>query len=110
MGFSKDMLSTDAVTTGALQCFCADIAAAMSIQYINRPPIKLPKTFVSLGRTISVIMVKLSKDFLASILKVCAKVAGTKNFLPGNDLSADNSLVAFTFATPDSDSSQEYRN
>src|SRR5678809_801406 len=73
-GLSKEILSTDAVTTGALQCFCAEIAAAMSIQYINLPPIKLPYTFVSFGRTISVIIVLLSEDFLVSIILFLAKV------------------------------------
>src|SRR5688500_11217282 len=57
MGFSKEMLSTEAVTTGALQCLVAEMAAAISIQYINRPPIRLPNTLVSLGSTISVIMI-----------------------------------------------------
>src|SRR5579863_7420488 len=57
MGFSNEILSTEAVTTGALQCFPADSAAAISIQYISRPPIRLPKTFVSLGRTSSVMMI-----------------------------------------------------
>src|ERR1700761_8822672 len=56
MGFSKEILSTEAVTTGALQCFPAESAAAISIQYIRRPPMRFPKTLVSLGRTSSVIM------------------------------------------------------
>jgi hypothetical protein len=42
MGDTKEMLSTEAVTQGALQCFQAAIAAATSIQYINRPPMRLP--------------------------------------------------------------------
>src|SRR5262245_20895953 len=74
IGLSKEMLSTEAVTTGALQCFCAAIAAAMSIQYINLPPIRFPYTFVSFGRTISVIIVLLSEDFLGSIALFFPKV------------------------------------
>src|SRR6516164_4767450 len=58
IGFSKEILSTEAVTTGALQCLPADSAAAISIQYMRRPPMRLPKTFVSLGRTISVMMIR----------------------------------------------------
>src|SRR5579872_1201340 len=53
----KDTLSTEAVTTMRLQCFCADIAAAMSIQCSRRPPIRLCKVLVSLGNTNSFIMV-----------------------------------------------------
>src|SRR5262245_4981159 len=56
MGFSNEILSTDAVTTGVLQCFIAARAAAISIQYINRPPIKLPNILVSLGNTNSVMV------------------------------------------------------
>jgi hypothetical protein len=76
IGLSKEILSTEAVTTGALQCFWAAIAAAISIQYINLPPIKFPKTFVSFGRTISVIIVRLSEDFLDSIEEIFAKING----------------------------------
>src|SRR5580698_7028880 len=57
IGFSKEMLSTEAVTTGALQCLPAARAAAMSIQYIRRPPIRLPNTLVSFGRTSSVMII-----------------------------------------------------
>src|SRR5580704_17097755 len=57
MGFSKEILSTEAVTTGELQCLPAARAAAISIQYMRRPPIRLPNTLVSLGRTSSVIMI-----------------------------------------------------
>ena len=88
IGLSKEMLSTDAVTTGALQCFCADMAAAISIQYINLPPIRLPNTFVSLGRTISVIMTKLSEDLLDSIFT---------NFSKGKD-RAHERLFWYHFA------------
>src|ERR1700748_279062 len=58
IGFSKEILSTEAVTTGALQCLPAARAAAMSIQYMRRPPIRLPKTLVSLGNTSSVITIE----------------------------------------------------
>src|ERR1700748_2128262 len=58
IGFSKEILSTEAVTTGALQCFPAERAAAISIQYMSRPPISFPNTFVSLGRTNSVMMMR----------------------------------------------------
>ncbi len=74
MEFWNEILSTDAVTTGALECFWAAIAAAISIQYINRPPIKLPKVFVSFGKTISVIIVKLSMAFFPLIFLIWAKV------------------------------------
>src|SRR5258706_15454697 len=67
IGLVNEILSTEAVTTGELQCFAADNAAAISIQYINRPPIKLPNVLVSLGSTISVIMIRLSAAFLNSI-------------------------------------------
>src|SRR6218665_1793393 len=69
IGFSNEILSTEAVTTGALQCFCADNAAAISIQYINLPPIRLPNTLVSLGSTNSVMIVMLCDAFFASIKK-----------------------------------------
>src|ERR1700761_8285572 len=58
MGFSKEILSTEAVTTGALQCLPAARAAAMSIQYIRRPPLRLPNTLVSFGRTSSVMIMR----------------------------------------------------
>src|SRR6476469_8164549 len=74
IGFSKEILSTEAVTTGALQWRCAAMAAAISIQYISRPPISLPKTLVSFGKTISVIIVTLSEDVLVCIEKICGKV------------------------------------
>src|ERR1700732_3011559 len=54
IGLSKEILSTEAVTTGELQCLPAERAAAISIQYIRRPPIRLPWTLVSLGKTNSV--------------------------------------------------------
>jgi len=54
-GFSNEILSTEAVTVGEAQCLSAASAAAISIQYISLPPIRLPKTFVSLGNTSSVI-------------------------------------------------------
>ena len=60
----------EAVTTGALQCFWDASAAAISIQYINLPPIRLPNTFVSLGSTISVMIIKLPDDFFASIIRI----------------------------------------
>jgi len=53
IGFSKETLFTEAVTTIRLQCLCAAIAAVMSIQCKRRPPIKLPSVLVSLGKTIS---------------------------------------------------------
>src|SRR5450756_1366835 len=68
IGFSKDILSTEAVTTGALQCLPADRAAAISIQYIRRPPIRLPYTLVSLGRTSSVMIIR---DSLAVLAFIC---------------------------------------
>src|ERR1700722_2161448 len=67
MGFSNEILSTEAVTTGALQCFPAARAAAISIQYINLPPMRLPCTFVSLGKTSSVMMIPDSFGVLAFI-------------------------------------------
>src|SRR4051812_2958876 len=53
----KETLSTEAVTTMRLQCFCAAMAAAISIQCSKRPPIKLLSVLVSLGNTNSFIMV-----------------------------------------------------
>src|SRR6185312_10640545 len=69
IGLVKEILSTDAVTTGAPQCLLPESAAAMSIQYISRPPIKLSNRLVSLGKTNSVITIKLSEGFLAFILQ-----------------------------------------
>src|SRR6185312_291307 len=67
MGFSKEILSTEAVTTIPPQCFVAHRAAAISIQYINLPPIRLPNTLVSFGSTSSVIMILESPgDFVMS--------------------------------------------
>src|SRR5690606_9733359 len=66
----KETLSTDTVTTGLLQCFCAAIAEQISIQYNNLPPIKLPKVLVSLGRTSSFISVYDSFAFLADIVPI----------------------------------------
>src|SRR5688572_33215119 len=79
MGASKEILSTEAVTTGAAQCFIAASAAAISIQYINRPPIRFPKVLVSLGNTNSVITTRLSAAFFASMKKICTKLL--KRFL-----------------------------
>src|SRR5678816_4305098 len=67
IGASNEILSTEAVTTGAPQCFIAARAAAISIQYIRRPPIKFPKVLVSFGNTISVIITRLSAAFFASM-------------------------------------------
>src|SRR6185312_13545890 len=58
IGFSKEILSTEAVTTGALQCLPAERAAAISIQYMSRPPMRLPNTLVSLGKTNSVMIMR----------------------------------------------------
>src|SRR5690349_24200130 len=59
----KETLSTDAVTTMRLECFCAAMADTISIQCIMRPPIKLCRVLVSLGNTSSVIMVYDSLTF-----------------------------------------------
>src|SRR6185503_17408249 len=67
IGASKEILSTEAVTTGAPQCFIAESAAAISIQYINLPPIKFPKVLVSFGKTNSVMITWLSATFFGSI-------------------------------------------
>src|SRR6185295_8265264 len=68
IGASKEILSTEAVTTGAPQCFIAASAAAISIQYINLPPIKLPNVFVSFGNTSSVIITNDSFAVFAFII------------------------------------------
>jgi hypothetical protein len=68
IGFSKETLFTEAVTTILPQWRCAEIAAAISIQWRSRPPIKLSKLFVSFGRTISVRVAKLCKGFLEDIV------------------------------------------
>src|SRR5688572_4890336 len=59
----KEILSTEAVTTMRLECFCAAIAETISIQCIMRPPIKLCNGLVSLGNTSSVMMVYDSLTF-----------------------------------------------
>ena len=89
MGFLKLRLSTLAVILGKLQCLPAAMPAAMSIQYINRPPIRLPKVLVSFGSTISFIMVKLSDGFLGSICSVIfGKSRGEKELMKSfGDLS-----------------------
>src|ERR1700742_1136470 len=68
IGFSKEILSTDAVTTGALQCLLAARAEAISIQYMRRPPIRFPNTLVSFGNTNSVITMR---DSLAVFALLC---------------------------------------
>ena len=55
--------------TAELTRLRAAIAAQISIQYINLPPIRLPKTLVSLGSTSSFMIVKLSEAFFSSIAK-----------------------------------------
>ena len=57
MGCLNEMLSAEAVTTILLECFWAAMAATISIQCIRRPPMRLLRVLVSLGRTISVMMV-----------------------------------------------------
>src|SRR5258706_11824710 len=79
IGASKEILSTEAVTTGTAQCFMADSAAAISIQYIRRPPIRLPCVLVSLGNTSSVIMIKLPAGFFASMDKKFKQRYSNKN-------------------------------
>jgi hypothetical protein len=54
IAFEKLRLSTEAVTTILPLCLWAEIAATMSIKCIIRPPIRLFKVLVSLGRTNSV--------------------------------------------------------
>lgn len=74
MGCLNETLSTDAVTTMRLQCFCAEIAAAMSIQCNNRPPIKLFKVLVSFGNTSSFMIVNDSLGIFVFVLIFLAKV------------------------------------
>src|SRR5665213_1874716 len=76
IGFVKDILSTEAVTTGALQCLVPEMAAAISIQYINRQPIRFQNVLVSFGNTISVIITRLSEAFLEIIFKNFCKDKG----------------------------------
>src|SRR4051812_26111461 len=64
MGSANDTLSTDAVTTMRFECFCAAMAAAISIKCSSRPPIRLLSVLVSLGSTISVITVVDSRAYL----------------------------------------------
>ena len=54
IGCSKETLFTEAVTHVLCACLFAVIAAVISIQCNNLPPIRLFKLFVSLGNTISV--------------------------------------------------------
>ncbi len=67
MGDLKLKLSTEAVIQAELQCLAAAKYAAISIQYINLPPIKSPKVLVSLGKTNSFMVVNESFAFLASM-------------------------------------------
>jgi hypothetical protein len=93
-------LSTDAVTTIELQCFWAAMPAAMSIQYIKRPPINPPKKLVSLGSTNSVMIVKLSPGdfsiclFFAKVKEV-DRVTGNVFYLPNRRLAARKALKNF---------------
>jgi len=57
IGFCHDTLSTEAVTTTALACLPPAMAQAISIQCKILPPLRLLSALVSLGRTISVIIV-----------------------------------------------------
>src|SRR5687768_1065858 len=61
MGCLNEMLSTEAVTTMQLECFCADIAETISIQCMSLPPIRLFSVFVSFGNTSSVMLTKDSR-------------------------------------------------
>src|SRR5882757_7357680 len=70
----KETLSTDAVTTIRLQCFWADIAAAISIQCSKRPPIRFCKVLVSLGNTSSFIIVCDSLGVLSFMFGFCANI------------------------------------
>ena len=58
MGRSNDTLLTAAVTTTLRQCRLALMAEQMSIQFSSCPPMRLPKTLVSLGRTMWVVVAK----------------------------------------------------
>src|ERR1035438_1738943 len=69
IGLVKEILSTEAVTTAALQCLVPETAAATSLQYIRRPPMRLPKVLVSLGNTNSVITTRLSEGFFEIIVE-----------------------------------------
>ena len=60
MGRSKETLLTAAVTTTLRQWRFALMADAMSIQFKSCPPMRLPKTLVSLGSTMWVVVAKLS--------------------------------------------------
>src|SRR5690606_19630181 len=71
MGCLNDTLSTEAVTTMRLQCFWAEIAAAMSIQWSRRPPMRLLSVLVSLGSTNSFMMVCDSRANFSFMLQRC---------------------------------------
>ena len=70
IGLLKLTLFTDAVTEVLFECLCAAIAAIISIQYINLPPIKLSKLLVSFGRTISV---NIARDSFGCLLFILLK-------------------------------------
>jgi hypothetical protein len=72
-GFSKEILSAEAVTTGQLQCFIDAIAAAISIQCINLPPIKFPRVLVSFGKMSSLMVVSVSFGCFAVIRSIFLK-------------------------------------
>src|SRR6476619_3735907 len=91
IGVLKLMLSTLAVILAELQCLLDVIAAAISIQYIRRPPMRLPYTFVSFGSTISFITVKLSIAFLLSIVSICGK--DNLNVVLGDDYDRWDEIV-----------------
>lgn len=55
MGVLKLKLSTEAVIPGKLECLPAAMPAAISIQYINRPPIRFPKVLVELLHTATLV-------------------------------------------------------
>ena len=73
MGRSNETLLTAAVTTTLRQWRLELIADAMSIQFKSCPPMRLPKTLVSLGKTMCVVVAKVSfaRRVFGAILGVC---------------------------------------
>src|SRR6185312_2247238 len=95
MGFVNEILSTEAVTTGALQCLLPASAAAISIQYINLPPIKFSNKLVSFGNTSSVITTKLSDGFFTIIKKNFCKDTFLIMILINHPKPNDNHPILF---------------
>ena len=73
-GATRKEAISDALQDAVSQVNGAEIAAEMSIQCNNRPPIKLPKAFVSLGKTTSAEIANVCFDVFDFIMLIILKI------------------------------------